>query len=224
MISIIIPTYNEKENIRQLVLGIDRTVKQKHEIVFVDDNSPDGTAAVIQTLAKKNKNIRLVKRKEKTGLASAVYAGFKASKGSIIVVMDADLSHPIAIVPQLLKEMEQGADIVVAGRYIEGGGTKDWPLHRKIISAGATGIAKIALRLDVSDPVSGFFAAKRSCFEKLKLKVKGYKILLNVLADNRAVAVKEVPFVFEDRKGGKSKMTLHEVLLYLRDVSALLST
>ena len=222
MISLIIPTYNERENVTSLVARIEKIVKQKHEIIFVDDNSPDGTAAVIHAIVKNNKNVRLVTRKEKAGLASAVLAGFKASQGSIIVVMDADLSHPMVIVPQLVEEIEKGADIVVAGRYIKGGGTKSWPIHRKIISSGATAIAKIVLSIDISDPLSGFFAVKRSCFEKMRFRIKGYKILLNVLTDNRKAVVKEVPFVFEDRKTGKSKLSLNEIVFFIKDVKQLL--
>jgi len=223
MISIVIPTYNEKDNIKKLVSEIENALgKLNYEVIFVDDNSPDGTADSIRKLDKKN--IRVIERAGKLGLASAVVAGVQKSKGDIIVVMDADISHPPEVIPKMIENICGGCDIAVGSRFVSGGGVVGWPAHRKMISLGATNIAKFMLGVKCNDPMSGFFAVKRSCFERLNFRIRGYKILLNILVDNRKATISEVPYTFENRTKGKSKMSLNEIFLFLRDVTELAVT
>ncbi|MEM5797909.1 MAG: glycosyltransferase [Candidatus Aenigmatarchaeota archaeon] len=215
--SIIIPTYNERDNIKGLIKKILQTMTgNRFEIVIVDDNSPDRTADVVREMQKKNKNIKLVCRKRKAGLSSAVLDGFKRAKGNILVVMDADFSHP----PEKLREIlvyTKNHDIVIASRYIKGGDIEGWGIGRKIISRVATLLARPLTY--VSDPMSGFFAIRRSSLPK-KLSPKGFKILLEILAKGD-YKIKEVPYVFVNRKAGKSKMGTKEILNYIAHCMAL---
>lgn len=217
MISIIVPTYNEKESIRLLFDRISKVMKEEFELIFVDDSSPDGTADEARKLSKKFSNVKLVSRKGKYGLSGAVFAGFRESKGEIILIMDADLSHPPEVIPQLLSNLPK-YDIAIGSRLIKGGGVENWPIHRKLISIGADIISRCVIGSAVTDPMSGFFAAKRSIFEKTRLRTKGYKILLNILADNPDIKIIEVPYIFTDRIFGKTKLDFSEKLRYISDV------
>ncbi|MBW2995091.1 glycosyltransferase [Candidatus Woesearchaeota archaeon] len=156
-LSIIIPTYNEAENISSLIQDIYKHVNDA-EIVVVDDNSPDGTADIIQSLKKKFKNLKLLIRKEEKGLSSAVLAGFKIASGQNYCVMDADYSHPPEFIPRLRKELDD-ADMIFASRYVKGGGCENWPLLRRFISKFATILARQLT--SVKDPMSGFFMLKK---------------------------------------------------------------
>lgn len=220
-LSIIIPTYNERENIEKLIPAIFAALGENSEceVIVVDDNSPDGTADAVRELAEKF-NVRLFVRPAKMGLTTAVVEGISKARGEIICVMDADFSHP----PQKLKELVaklRYSDIAIASRYVEGGGIKNWSLKRKIISWTAIRFAKMVLGVKVRDPVSGFFAARKDILDKTDFKVRGYKILLNILAKNKGLKIEEVPYVFIDRKRGESKLRLREIIQFVRDVLAL---
>ena len=217
MLSIIIPTYNERENIVPLVSRLERALETEHEIIFVDDNSPDATSEAVQALMGRNPGIRLVRRQGKKGLTSAVVAGAEAARGDRLVVMDADLSHPPESVPALASALER-EDLVVGSRLIEGGGVESWPFHRRLISKGADLMARLVLGIRCSDPLSGFFAIRKSVLMRTKLRTKGYKLLLNILADNRSIRVAEVPYVFHDRFAGKTKLGTLEILNFLLDL------
>ncbi|MBI5223184.1 polyprenol monophosphomannose synthase [Candidatus Micrarchaeota archaeon] len=218
MLSIIIPTYNEKENIAPLLSRIEKALASiDYEVVFVDDNSPDGTAASIRELSQSYPNVRVVVRSGKLGLTSAVLTGVKNSKGEKIVVMDADLSHPPEKIPELFWALKK-SDLVIASRMLSGGGVEHWPFYRRIISSGAELMAKLLLWINVSDPLSGFFGAKRSLFEKTRFRTNGYKLLLNILSDNRNSNVLEIPYFFTDRYAGQTKLDSKEALMYLRDL------
>ena len=213
-VSLIIPTYKEKENIGKLLTLISDLNLKNLEIVVVDDNSPDGTADEVERVAQELPfEIKLIRRKGKRDLSLSVLEGFKKANGEILGVMDADLSHPPKIIPEILKELED-ADFVVASRKISGGEIKNWPLKRKIFSAFATFLAK-TLVPKISDPLSGFFFFKRKIIEKVKLSPIGYKICLEILVKGNYQKIKEVPFVFEDRKIGKSKLNWKIVLKFL---------
>ena len=216
MISIIIPTYNEAENILQLIPRIRKAVNNC-EIIVVDDGSTDGTEKAAKILRAK-----VLQRGSKMGLVSAVMDGFKISRGKIIGVMDADLSHPPEIIPELLRQAKTGK-IAVASRYA-GGSEKNWPLFRKLVSVGATGIARITLGIKVRDCMSGFFFAPRKVFEKTRLRATGYKILLNILVDNNDTKVVEIPYEFVERIRGESKLGINEIFNYLKTVAALSSS
>lgn len=219
-VSVIIPTYNEKENIEVLIPKINEVLKNhEHEVIVVDDNSPDGTANAVLKLRELYKNIKLLKRPRKLGLSSAILDGVKIAKGTYIVVMDADLQHPPEILPRLIEEIEKGYDIVIASRYVKGGGTEGWSFLRKIISLGAMAIAKILIPKcrGLSDIMSGFFIIKREIIINSlnELNPKGFKILLEILARSKYGNVAEIPYVFKSRYKGKSKLGFKEIFNYL---------
>jgi dolichol-phosphate mannosyltransferase len=216
-ISIIIPTYNEKENIAILipkVFQILRKSKIKGEIVIVDDNSPDGTGETAEKM-KRNYNVKILHRKSKKGLSSAVINGFKIATGDILGVMDADLSHPPEIIPKLIKTIiNDGFDVVVASRYVKGGGCENWSLIRKVESKGASLLARIVT--NIKDPMSGFFFFKKNVIKNVELNPIGFKIGLEILVKGKYDKVKEVPYIFRNRKYGESKVKVQEYVNYLR--------
>ena len=223
-ISIIIPTYNERENITPLVERIDRALSTRdYEVVFVDDNSKDGTAELINSLSGKYP-VRVMVRKEERGLATAVVHGIDHSDGSTVVVMDADLQHPPEVITDLLGKAGDNADIVIASRYVDGGGLKGWGLTRRIISAGAIILAHLLLPATraVKDPMSGFFSFKRRVVGKAKLKPSGYKILLEILMEGEFQKVAEVPYTFSNRSGGESKLNARQQIEYLKHLASLM--
>jgi dolichol-phosphate mannosyltransferase len=223
-VSIIIPTYNERENISPLVERIDRAMSPRdYEVVFVDDNSRDGTAGLINSLSDRYP-VRAIVRKDERGLATAVIHGIKHSDGDTIVVMDADLQHPPEVIPALLNNLESGADIAIASRYVKGGGMKEWGLTRRIISKGAIMLAHLLLPATrkVKDPMSGFFAFKRQSLGGSRLNPTGYKILLEILIEGKFRNVAEVPFTFENRSGGESKLNAGQQIEYLKHLFSLM--
>ena len=215
-ISIIIPTYNEKENIKKLIISINKILKKDFEIIIVDDHSPDGTGKIVDELSKKYP-VKCVHRKGKLGLSSAVIEGFKAAKGPVIGVMDADFSHDINIVPQLIKPIiNNEAELTIGSRYIKGGEIENWPLKRKVISRGATLLSLPLTK--IKDPMSGFFFLKKEVIEGIELNAKGYKILLEIIVKGSYDKVKEIPYTFVDRKSGKSKLNKSEYIDYLKNL------
>jgi len=217
-----VPTYNEKENLDELVRRVQQACSSaglSAELVIVDDNSPDGTGARAEEIAK-SENLKVVHRSGKLGLSSAVLEGFKAASGSILVVMDADLSHPPEKIPEMVSKIESGeADVVVGSRYVRGGSVENWPFTRRIISKGATLLARWLTK--VKDPMSGFFALKRSVIDGVPLDPVGYKIGLEILVKGKYAKVAEVPIHFADRKAGKSKLGGGEYLRYIDHVTML---
>jgi dolichol-phosphate mannosyltransferase len=154
-----------------------------------------------------------VRRAGKLGLASAVVAGFAAAKGDVLLVMDADLSHPPDVAPRLVDAIANGADLAVGSRYVVGGGTKDWPLKRRVVSRIACLMGNVLV--PVRDSTSGFFAIRRSVIEGRKLNPIGFKIGFEVMARGRYKKAVEVPYVFRDRELGKSKFGQREIGQYL---------
>ena len=181
------------------------------ELVVVDDGSPDGTADLAERLGA-TLPIRVVRRAGKAGLASAVVAGFAAARGDVLLVMDADLSHPPEVVPRMVDVLAGGADLVVGSRYVAGGGTLDWPLRRRVVSRVACLMGH--LLVPIRDSTSGFFALRRSVIDGVRLSPIGFKIGFEVMARGRYVKAVEVPYVFRDRQLGKSKFGQREVLQY----------
>ena len=222
MLSIILPTYLERDNLAILLPKIAGAVgRPDYEIIIVDDDSRDGTRELVSAIASKDPRVRLLKRKCKLGLASAIQDGAAFSKGKDILVMDADLSHPPEKIMELCAALD-GADIVVASRNLPGGGVENWPIERKVISSGATLIARLLIGARISDPMSGFFAVKKDVFNRTQFRVKGYKILLNILADNPGIKVVEVPYMFRNRFAGRTKLGAVEIVNYLADIARLL--
>jgi dolichol-phosphate mannosyltransferase len=223
-ISIIIPTYNERDNIVPLVERIAHAMTGRdYEIVFIDDNSRDGTADVVAGLAGKYP-VRIMVRKNERGLASAVVFGIKRTEGKLVVVMDADLQHPPEVLPALIKKAEEGADIVVGSRYVPGGGCEGWSRTRRIISAGAGALAHLFLppTRKIKDPMSGFFAFRRGVVDPDRLSPIGYKILLEILMEGKFRSYAEVPFTFVSRSAGESKLNARQHLDYLKHIFSLM--
>lgn len=216
-VSIVVPTYNELENVRLLCDGIRGALEGlwPYELIIVDDNSPDGTAGVVGQLAKRDSTIKLLERPGKLGLGSALVDGFRMAQGNYWVMMDGDLSHRPEDLPALLDALID-ADIVVGSRYVAGGGIVNWPLGRRLLSRLASAIGRLALGVKVRDTTSGFAAFRRQPIETLlpSLTPKGFKLLLEILARARGATVKEVPITFVDRQYGRSKLTLAEVLTF----------
>ena len=210
----VVPTYNEKNNLSSLVGALDRNLKS-YEVVIVDDSSPDGTAGLARELGKKFP-VRVITRKRR-GLSGAVIEGIRKSKAGTICVMDADMQHPPNAIPGLLKKMKESkADILVASRY-KNGKIEGWSLSRLIISKTATGLAKLVLpeARQVEDPLSGFFLVRKGVIRP-GMKPVGYKILLEVLVKGNYVKIVEVPYVFGNRKSGSSKLDSRQVLQFAR--------
>ena len=206
-LSLIVPTYNEADNLSEFVDRVRAAMKgYSYEIIVVDDDSPDNTAGIAKQLAKKCP-INLVVRSGERGLASAVVTGFGYAKGTVLGVLDADLQHPPEHVPPMLQEIRRGADIAIASRYSPGGRDRSGAIVRKAMSRAATLLGRTVLRSARStpDPLSGFFLLRREVIDGLELKPVGYKILLEVLARGRVGQVKSLPYVFRQRKRGKSK-------------------
>lgn len=212
----IVPTYNENDNLDELVKRVSLACASSSlevEMVIVDDNSPDGTGAHAEELAK-GSNLKVVHRSGKLGLSSAVLEGVKVATGDVIVIMDADLSHPPEKIPEMVEKISSGrAQVVIGSRYVEGGSVENWPFTRRFVSKSATLLARGLTK--VKDPMSGFIALKKSVIEGVSLNPVGYKIGLEILVKGRYERVVEVPIHFANRKAGKSKLGGVEVLKYL---------
>ena len=234
-ISIIIPTYNESKNILELIEAIKDNLPEYifTEIIVVDDNSPDGTGRIVENYIRslekndlkisnnsKNYLIRVIHRQYKSGLISAILQGIKSSAGKYILVMDADFSHSPEIIPRMVDELLQDPDrIVIASRYSSGSSVVGWPIKRRIISRGATIIARHVLKLcNVTDPMSGFFAFRRHIIENTNINTTGYKLLLELLVKTNGLKVKEIPYTFTNRKSGKSKLDSDVIVDYIKSV------
>ena len=225
-ISIIIPTYNESQNILQILKSIKDNLPKNFvtQAIVVDDNSPDGTGKLVEDYLKNIKKmadytIEIIHRKAKEGLGSAILKGIQHAKGDTIVVMDCDFSHPPQIIPKLIESIKKYQyDIVVASRYIKGGKIQGWSLKRKIMSKFATLIAKKGLGIDTHDPMSGFFAFKRNIIKGLNIDAIGYKFLLEILVKTKDVNIKEIPYTFQNREFGSSKLSIRTIFDYYRSV------
>jgi dolichol-phosphate mannosyltransferase len=221
-VDIIVPAYQEAENIKPLVERIAK-VRDQHaldiKVFIVDDNSQDGTEEAVADIALGW--VRLIVRKTERGLSSAVLAGMTEGDGAIVLVMDADLSHPAEAIPAMVKELQDGADFVVGSRYIEGGSTDDnWGFYRWLNSQIATLLARPFVK--IKDPMSGFFAMSRKQFDQAQeLNPIGYKIGLELIVKCACKKVVEVPIHFTDRVRGESKLTLTEQLKYIQHVRRL---
>jgi len=223
-VSLIVPTYNEHDNITALFQRLGKALADyNYEIVIIDDNSTDGTAELAESL-KDEYPVKVIVRKGKRGLASAVVDGLSYASGSIIAVMDADLQHPPEVVPDLLEAMEKGADIAVASRYIEGGDCQGWSFSRRLISRGAIFLSHLLLPAtrQVNDPMSGFFMFKKDVVTNARLNPAGFKILLEILMVGTFQKVTEVPFTFVTREKGESKLNARQQVDYLKHIYSLM--
>ncbi len=209
-LSVIVPTFNESGNVAELLRRLEATLGASGwEAVFVDDDSPDRTAALVRSLALTDPRVRCLQRVGRRGLSSACIEGMLAAAAPVIAVMDADLQHDENILPEMRRKIEQGADVVVATRYAEGGSTGEWEESRRAMSRIATRIGGLVLKQPVSDPMSGFFMLRREVLEDAVhgLSGLGFKILLDLLTSvRRPLNVAEVAYRFRDRHSGESKL------------------
>ncbi len=212
MLSLILPTYNEAASITALIDYIDGVLQSvPHEIIIVDDNSPDGTWKVAEGLVPKHPALRVLRRMHARGLSSAVIEGFTAARGKVLAVMDADGQHDAILLHKMLESIKAGAEISIGSRYVAGGSVGEWVTDRRIISSAGTVIAKALSRVNVSDPLGGFFAIKSDLYTSIRssLRPSGFKILLEILANIPATTrVTEIPLIFRMRLHGHSKLSL----------------
>jgi len=222
-LSIVLPTFNASKNILEMLTRLTRVLDQAfpadYEIVVVDDDSPDRTWELAQTLTTQFPQLRVMRRQRERGLSTAVIRGWQASRGEILAVIDADLQHPPEIAVELCHEMGRGADLAVASRHVEGGGVSDWSILRRILSRAAQVLGLVILPGvvgRVSDPMSGFFMIRRTAIQGVTLNPLGYKILIEVLGRGKIRWIGEVPYVFQERVQGESKVTRRVYVDYLR--------
>jgi len=222
LISILIPTYNEAENIEDVLkrtILVLSAASIDYEILVIDDASADNTALIAEgVLGSKGRVIR--RAAEDRSLSKSVLDGIKEAKGDAVVVMDADLSHPPELIPEFVKQLNQGYDLVIASRYVPGGGVKDFPLSRQLISRFACLIGRLVTR--VKDNTAGFFSIRKSALEGVLLTPRGFKIGLEIFVKADYKKFKEIPYVFIDRKKGTSKLKSKQVIQYLVQVFSLL--
>ena len=226
MLSLVLPTYNESKNLPELLPVVREVLRDvPHEVIIVDDDSPDETWRVAQELAKEYEDLHVIRRIGRSGLSSAVIEGFLAAKGDVFAVMDADGQHDTHLLAKLYAAVKEGSDVAIGSRYIDGGSVGDWDERRFKLSRMATALAIKLCRVKVNDPMSGFFALKRDLFEKIvdHLNPKGFKILLDLLVHApKGTTARELPFTFGERLHGESKLSAKvqiEFLEYLYDVT-----
>jgi dolichol-phosphate mannosyltransferase len=213
IVSLVIPTYNERENIEPAVRhvhGVLRGTAQSFEIIVVDDDSPDRTWEAAEALCRNYPELRVVRRVNERGLARAVVRGWREARGEILAVMDGDLQHPPEALGRLIAAIRNdGVDIAVASRHVTGGGVSRWNIVRRGVSWSAALMATWVLPgtlRTIRDPMSGYFALQRSVIEGCRLEPEGYKILLEVLGRGRYQRVDEIPYTFVERARGGSKL------------------
>ncbi|MBD2579204.1 glycosyltransferase family 2 protein [Oscillatoria sp. FACHB-1406] len=223
LLSIAIPTYKESQNIETLVSKLcyllDPVLRDRYELIIVDDDSPDRTWEIAQSLIPQYPQLRVMRRIEERGLSTAVVRGWQVARGFVFGAIDADLQHPPEILLQLWEEIKKGADLAVASRHIEEGGVSDWNIFRRILSRGAqilglTILPGVVGR--VSDPMSGYFLVKRDAIAGKPLDPIGYKILLEVIGRGDIRCCREVGYIFQERQEGESKVTAKQYLEYIQ--------
>lgn len=216
-LSIIIPTYNERENVRTIAQQIAHVLKDDYEIIFVDDSN-DNTPEILQLLAASDSHVRFEHRENERGLGTAVVRGFQIARGSTIAVMDADLQHPPELLNTMLAAIKTGADIVIPSRFIPGGDDGGLNIGRKLVSATARYMGKVMLKnlRPISDCTSGFFMFRNEVIKSVNLRPIGWKILIEILVRGNYERVIEVPYHFKARNIGESKMSMYEQINYIR--------
>ncbi len=217
-ISVITPTFNERDNLAPNIAEISSALAgTSFEIIIADDDSPDRTWEHAQEIAATDPRIRVIRRTSQRGLGASVIDGFAAARGEFIACIDADLQHDPSALPNMLEAVEAGADVAIGSRYVDGGGTGNWNFARRMISRVATRMAQGFLGIQLSDPMSGYFVMRRADFLKVQhsLDGRGFKILLEILAELRPRTIAEVPYTFRSRHSGNSKLTSAIVFQYV---------
>lgn len=224
-LTIVVPTFNEAPNVEELVRRLgDVLGGVEWEVVFVDDDSPDGTADLVRRLAGENRRVRVLHRIGRRGLSSACIEGMLSSAAPYLAVMDADLQHDEALLPRMLGLLrEDAADLVVGSRYVAEGSVAGWDERRQLISRLATRLGHLVARAPIADPMSGFFMLRRDVLHAAvhRLSAIGFKILLDIMASTpHPLRLRELPYTFRDRRAGESKLdnrAVQDFLLLLLD-------
>lgn len=220
MVSVVVPTFNEKDNVELLFSKIDETFGRiPFEVIFVDD-STDETPDVLAAMAERDSRVRYEHRVDEKGLATAVIRGFELANGSYIAVMDADMQHPPEILRYMYAAMESGTDMCIPSRFIPGGGDGGLNIFRKFVSATARYLGKLMLSSirKISDPTSGLFMFRREIIDKADLRPIGWKIMVEVIAMSQFSTVVEIPYVFHERTAGESKLSGKVTREYLKQL------
>jgi len=224
-LTIILPAYNEADIIENSILIISNILKKSNiegEILVVVDNSPDNTQHKVIPILEESRNVSLLVRYVDKGLSKSILDGIKYAKSNYILVTDADLQHEVELIPYFLNALNENYDVVIGSRYCKNGKIQSWGIKRRIISIGATCLGRI-LYPDITDPVSGFFAIKKDVIKNVKLNVRGYKILMDILGKGKYTTIIEIPYIFTNRKTGKSKLNMGIICDYLNQVYDLCS-
>lgn len=228
--SLIIPTFNEGQNIKHIVellaKLLDEVMLGEYELIVVDDNSPDRTWELALELVEQYPQLRVMRREHERGLSTAVIRGWQAAQGQVLGVIDADLQHPPEVLHKLLAAVEQGADLAVASRHVEGGGVSEWSAVRRFLSRGAQLLGLVILPGvigRVTDPMSGYFMVRRSAIAGHWMDPRGYKILIEVLGRGEIDELAEVGYVFQERREGESKVTWKQYIDYIHHLLKLRS-
>ena len=219
-LSVVVPTFNERENIPRLLNRLEQALNGiSYEVIIVDDDSPDGTSEAVREIAVRERRVRLVRRVGRRGLASACLEGMLSSSAPYIAVMDGDLQHDESVLPRMLDlARASGLDVVAASRHIEGGSTGSFPKQRARLSNLGLTLSRLILHSEISDPMSGFFLVDRRFLDAVVYRISGvgFKILVDLLASSRGpVKLAEVPYTFRARESGESKLDLAVGLEYL---------
>lgn len=225
VVSVITPTFNEADNLPLLVERLHKALDEvPHEIIVADDDSPDRTWEVAETLAADDPTIQVMRRFHDKGLSASVLDGMSVAKGETLAVIDADLQHDETVLPAMVDRVRCGdADVVVGSRSTVGGGYGEWAASRRFVSWVATLIARLLLRVPVSDPMSGFFVVSRSAYERTAplINPQGFKILLEFIGRDRSLRVEEVGYEFANRVHGETKLNRSVIRSYLLGVAEL---
>jgi dolichol-phosphate mannosyltransferase len=219
-LAVVVPCFNERDNVAILVEKLEIALRDiEWEVIFVDDDSPDGTASVARTLASANRRVRCIQRIGRRGLATAVIEGMLATSAPYLAVIDGDLQHDERLLPEMLNTAKsENLDLVVGSRYVAGGGIGEWDRARAAMSTLATRLARLVVRQPLSDPMSGFFLITRPALDHAvrRLSGQGFKILLDLFASTpEPYRFRELPYTFRDRLHGQSKLDSFVVWEYV---------